>query len=151
LGTTKADGVNFVDFEAKADGKPIPVQVEQRAVLKGKDVTAAVKAVGLPLNITAKDFIAKLDALPPEKRKTLVAEGLAEVDSDNVHPTWTVKTKFYWNQVFPAGKTVVVEHRYQPVTGQSQFGSSDLTDRERAGFNKKTFCLDAAAAARIKS
>lgn len=34
-------------------------------------------------------------------------------------PLWTVKESWYWEQVFPAGRDVIVEHRYRPGTGGS--------------------------------
>src|SRR6185312_2091984 len=39
---------NFVRFETRADGRVIPMQVDQRARLRGADVTARVLAAGLP-------------------------------------------------------------------------------------------------------
>ena len=30
---------------------------------------------------------------------------------------WLLSTAYYWEQTFPAGKTIVVEHRYKPSVG----------------------------------
>ena len=43
-----------------------------------------------------------------------------------VQPRWTVQTKYYWTQHFPAHKTVVIKHHYKPVTGQSFFDKFSL-------------------------
>jgi len=142
IGTVTGDPVNFVGFKAVVDGKPVTVQTEQRAVYKGHDVTAILKSVGLPLNIISGQSYLLLDHLSADKKKVLAKADLTEAEGDNMHPNWTVQTKFYWTQHFPAGKTVVIEHSYQPVTGQSFFGGYDITDKEQAGYYNKTFCID---------
>ena len=64
LGETTNDAVNFVGFKATADGKPVPVTVEQRAIYRGKDVTALIQSVGVPVNVILNQNFHKLDALP---------------------------------------------------------------------------------------
>lgn len=127
-GTMTPDPVNFVGFKAMADGKPIAVSVEQRAHLKGRDVTAAIEAAGLPVNIVSDKGMAALLALPKPARARLKAEGLVAwtPQYDDVRPLWTVTTKFYWHQHFPAATPVTIAHSYQPVTGQSFFSQADL-------------------------
>ena len=126
IGTVSNDPINFVDFRVMADGQSIPVQVEQRAFLGNRDVTDIVKSVGLPINvILANDT--PLDKLAPAKKRILERAGLAEAEgSDQERPKWVVRTKFYWTQHFPAGKTIIIEHSYKPVTGQTFFTPSDL-------------------------
>jgi len=55
-----------------------------------------------------------------------------------------VQTRFYWKQHFPAGKSVVFEQSYQPVTGQFFFGGSYfLAKSDDDGRNMvKGYCLD---------
>jgi hypothetical protein len=146
LGTVGSDPVNFVNFKAVADGKNVPVTVEQRAFLGNRDVTAIVKSVGLPVNVLVGGNIAVIDKLAPEKKKILEKAGLAEADApEQEHPKWTVRTKFYWTQHFPAGKTVVLEHSYMPVTGQTFFTQEDLkANYTEGGHNwQKDYCMDA--------
>lgn len=145
LGTTTNDPINFVGFEVKADGKKIPVQVEQRAMYQGHDVTSIVKSVGLPVNVVVAGAYDRLSKLSPAQKKILEAHGLSDSESgEDEHPHWTVQTKFYWNQVFPAGKTVVFEQRYQPVTGQAFFSDMELADELKApAYYGKNYCLDA--------
>jgi hypothetical protein len=123
IGTVTDDPKNFVGFKAVVDGKPIPFTIEQRAFVKNKDVTAVVSAAGAPINPTSGEGYAKLGELPKEKQKVLIAAGVAEGDGSEFVPQWTVRTRFYWTQRFPAKKTVVIEHAYQPVTGQSFFST----------------------------
>jgi hypothetical protein len=34
-------------------------------------------------------------------------------------PRWTLKTTYFWEQTFPAGKEVAIEHSYKPSVGRS--------------------------------
>ena len=61
-----------------------------------------------------------------------------------------MRTKFYWPQRFPAHKRVVIEHSYQPVTGQS-FAMSDEFNGAMENPFAKQFCLDAGTTARVKA
>jgi Domain of unknown function (DUF4424) len=149
LGTTTSDPVNFVGFEVTADGKKIPVQVEQRAIYQGKDVTDIIKSAGVPINIIGTGTYDSMQKLSPANRKILESHGLADSESgDSEHPHWTVRTKFYWNQKFPAGKTVVLEQRYQPVTGQSFFGEEELSGKsDDTHYYMRNYCIDASTRA----
>ena len=146
IGTVGDDPVNFVGFTATIDGKRVPVQVEQRAFLKDKDVTATIRSAGLPVNILLAGNIAKLDKLDPAKKRLLEKAGLVENEgSGQEHPRWTVRTKFYWMQHFPAGKTVTIAHSYTPVTGQTFFTEYDLAPkRDPDGGRRwqKEYCMD---------
>jgi hypothetical protein len=54
-----------------------------------------------------------------------------------------VHTKFYWTQHFPAGKTIVIEHSYKPVTGQAFFAPNDLDPNVKSGHDwQKNYCMD---------
>jgi hypothetical protein len=84
-----------------------------------------------------------IDALGADMRAKLKTDGLVETIGNEVRPLWTVRTKFYWRQRFPAHKPVVVVHRYQPVTGQSFFGESQLDATGEADFYVAPYCMDA--------
>jgi hypothetical protein len=134
-----------VGFEVMQDGKKIPVQVEQRATYQGHDVTSIVKSAGLPVNVIIPNSYDRIKALTAAQQKILISHGLADAESgDALHPHWVVQTKFYWDQKFPAGKTVVLDERYEPVTGQSFFDEMELAaDKAGTGYYGKTYCLDA--------
>ena len=142
VGTITEDPKNFVGFKAVIDGKPVAVNVEQRAFLKNKDVTPQLQAAGAIINPVADGGYEKLANLPRATKKALIAAGLAEGDSDAFYPRWTVKTRFYWNQKFPAKKTVVIEHSYQPVTGQSFFTTEYHKRGEKNLFGNLDYCID---------
>jgi len=153
VGTMTGDPVNFVGFAVVADGRRIVPQVEQRAFYQGKDVTAIVRAASVPLNLNDPKFAEITEKLPKAQRKILEDAGLADGESgDAEHPHWLVRTKFWWHQTFPAGKTVVLEHSYQPVTGQSFFTQGDLSgDPKQSEYWTANYCLDAATRATIAS
>jgi hypothetical protein len=152
LGTTTNDPVNFVGFQITADGRKVPFQVEQRAIYQGRDVTAIVKAAGLPINIVIAGSWDKLKTLTPANRKMLEARGLTDSESgDGEHPHWTVQTRFYWNQKFPAGKTVVLEQNYQPVTGQAFFMNEELAPPAKGDYSyANNYCFDASTRGEIE-
>ena len=142
IGTVTDDPRNFVGFKAVVDGKPVQVTVEQRAFVKNKDVTAAVLAAGAPVNPVTDEGYDKLSKLPRDRQKALIAAGVAQGDSDQFVPQWTVRTRFWWTQKFPAKKTVVIEHSYQPVTGQFFFSTQYQKRTDKMG--DVDFCFDPA-------
>jgi len=143
IGTVTDDPKNFVGFKVVVDGKPVAFTVEQRAFVKGKDVTAAVLAAGAPVNPVTDEGYDKLSKLPRDKQRALIAAGIADGDgADQFVPQWTVRTRFWWNQKFPAGKTVVIEHSYQPVTGQFFFSTQYQKRTDK--LDGIDYCFDAA-------
>jgi hypothetical protein len=151
LGTTLRQAPNFMGFALTVDGRQVDAKPDERAVLDGKDMTAQVKAAGLPINIAGSKLVDRIDHLSPALRKSLGAQGLVEIDGTEAHPHWIAKTSFWWHQTFPAGKTVVIEHRYQPVTGQSFFGAEDLRGKDEGPRNRKDFCIDEQTASAIEA
>ena len=151
VGTMTDDPVNFVGFSVTADGRRITPQVEQRAFYKGRDVTDIVRRAGVPLNLNDPKFADITEHLPKAQRKILEDAGLGDSDSGaEEHPHWLVRTKFWWHQTFPAGKTVVLQHSYQPITGQTFYTAYDLHPE---GDNSRQwdaqYCIDPATHATI--
>jgi len=144
IGVTTTDPVNFVGFEVVADGKRVPVTVEQRAIFNGRDVTDIVKAAGAPVDAIVGDGSKIIDKLSKQGLAQLLRAGLVERDDSNTITKWVARTKFYWRQHFPADKTVVLEQRYQPVTGQSFFSESELSGKndEDSRYWQQNFCMD---------
>jgi hypothetical protein len=115
------------DFSTRVDGRPVAMQVERRALLGDADHSALLAELGIP--VAADNIIVAaseaIDALLPEQRERLVAPGLVEaVEYDSgqgmrryFEPLWTIKETWHWEQVFPAGRDLVVEHDYVPGAG----------------------------------
>jgi Domain of unknown function (DUF4424) len=144
---------NFLAFTTVVDGQPVTAQVEQKVIKKGVDQTAYLRGLGVPLapHLAATNKI--LDRLPKARQRALVRLGLA-VDNDydvgkgmehHLAATWTLKTNFYWNQIFPVGREVIVEHRYKPSVGriaQTLWGSTDWPKDPRYAERRRHYCVD---------
>ncbi|HET7717779.1 MAG TPA: DUF4424 domain-containing protein [Bauldia sp.] len=131
---------NFVGFKVTVDGKPVVPMVESRVTALGIDRTEVVRGHGLPLNPIADGLYEALTAAPEPEKAELNRLGLVYVDPYNVQAAWKLETTFYWEQTFPPGREVVVEHRYRPVTGYGFFGDwvfDEPTYRDR-------YCIDEA-------
>ncbi|MEA3054056.1 MAG: hypothetical protein QOG72_2959 [Sphingomonadales bacterium] len=111
------------DFRTLVDGRPVAMAVERRALHGGADQTGLLAAMGL----TPQSEFGALDRLPAAQRARLETMGLAVIDEydggkgweRHLVPAWTVKETWHWEQVFPAGRDLVVEHSYRPGTGGS--------------------------------
>ena len=109
------------------NGVPVEAAMERRVYALGLERTKLLEELKLPLMPVVQKTISRLDALPEERKAELVSLGLARWDRwddtgkgmvDHLVPfNWTLKTTYYWNQTFPAGKDVVIEHRYRPSVG----------------------------------
>jgi len=119
------DPVNFVDFKTKVDGKPVKLEPVQKAKLGTKDITATVKAAGLPL-LMVGDTQEKIAAITPEAKRKLIDAGIlipngSDPKGETAYgPAWTLSTSFVRKQVFPPSQMVVVEHRYKTSLGIMQ-------------------------------
>jgi hypothetical protein len=118
---------NFLAFTTVADGHPVNAQVEQKALKNGVDETAFLRGLKIPLAPQLQSTDDALTRLPLDTQKKLVAMGLA-IDNDfdagkgmehHLSASWTLKTTYFWRQTFPANRTVVVDHKYQPSVGES--------------------------------
>jgi hypothetical protein len=148
---------NFLRFVTRVDGSQVDSQVEQRAFLtaEGKpevEITDRLKSLGVPLVPTMEAAGAALAALSAPERKALAdAEIVYPLDVDvgkGAHvdwvPLWTLRSKFWRKQVFPAGRDLVVEQTYTPGTGSQStlsFGAPDLSAAGTARY-RETYCTD---------
>ncbi|MFO1185370.1 MAG: DUF4424 family protein [Bauldia sp.] len=130
---------NFLDFQATADGKAVVPQLEQRVIALGVSRAADLQAKGLPLNPLAGSLPEKIAGLSAEERAGLHRLGLLVPDGSDWRAGWRLETTLSWQQLFPPGKEVTLEHRYKPVVGTGLFGTEDL----RQGYYRTRFCTDA--------
>jgi hypothetical protein len=157
---------NFLGFVTRVDGKPVDSQVEQRAFLtaEGKpevEITDRLKGLGVPLVPTVEAAGAALSKLSAQQRKALAdAEVVYPLDVDlgkAAHvdwvPLWTLRSKFWRKQIFPAGRDVSVEQTYTPGTGSQStlsFGAPDLSAAQAAHY-RETYCTDGPFASAVQS
>lgn len=144
---------NFVRFRTSVDGRPVPLEVEARALLDGADVTARVSAAGLPLMMLDPAFDAAAGRMNEAALADLARAGLIEYEPATpggarafVRPLWTLTTAFHRMQTFPAGRDVIVEHSYAPIVGGSvqtmllsPYAGADDPERARL---VRDYCVD---------
>ncbi|HRJ70441.1 MAG TPA: DUF4424 family protein [Beijerinckiaceae bacterium] len=142
------DFANDIRFETRIDGKPAKLDFVQQAIFKGQDITARLTALGVPPVAQYHIFEAALKALPKSEVDRLVQDGLLQnigaPDQPDWLAKWLVRTTVTRTQVFPAGKTVSVEHSYNPLPGGSVGGGLDRRYRKEPDFaaKKKAYCID---------
>jgi hypothetical protein len=123
------DPVNLLGFTTTVDGQPVTAEVEQKALKGAADVTARLRALGVPLAPHQRATWEAMDALPQADRDALVRDELAFIQEydqgdgkgmqQHLFPLWKLTTIFHWEQNFPAGRELAVEHRYKPAAGAS--------------------------------
>lgn len=128
---------NFVDFVLEVEGKKVVPQLEIKAFVDGKDVTASLLANRMsPLAVIDEfeNFRKRWKELPPRNLSNLIKQGLmideGQITADNktiadYFPAWEVKAQFYWPQSFPAHSSVRISHTYKPITGGGYMESAD--------------------------
>ena len=97
-------------------------------------------------------LVGKLRALPPAARRELERHGLVDwrVDGEGeAFPEWhwELEVLYYWEQVFPPDRDVVIIHEYTPIAGKFLYSEGEPWVR-------KTFCTDdafRAAARRLRT
>lgn len=164
IGIPDPESDNFLKFQTKVDGKPVATQIEQKAFVQGttKEITKILTARNIPLMPAAKRTQGILDKLDKKTEKDLTDLGIVRADDfdagkgmeHHVAPMWKLTTTYYWQQTFPAGKEVVVEHSYVPSVGSTVevllYRSIDNNPELRAKY-EKDYCPDKSFLAGIKS
>ena len=120
------DDVPSVDFKTYVDGQPVKVQRQQKAMAGDKDVTGWLRTRKLSLSPNDVDF-SKLSAAD---HKNARRQGIFD---DKKNPAWVMQTAYYWQQKFPAGATLNVEHVYKPSTGSTVVSQIDETMKHTKG------------------
>ena len=136
-------------FRTLVDGRPVTMQVERKALLNGVDHTALLTGLGIPVQTgdPGSDVIERaLGRLRPADRQRLQDMGLIATD-DGVYPLWTVKETYYWEQVFPAGRDLNVQHSYAPGVGGTvavSLGMPEYRDSAEGRAEQRRYCTDRA-------
>jgi hypothetical protein len=154
------DPVNFLGFRTTIDGQAVEASVQQRVSALGVEQTAVLIELGVPLAPHLAATRDALDRLPAEAQDRLVGLGLAGIEEydagkgweRHLAPLWLLSTAFYWQQGFPAGKTVIVEHSYKPSVGSTaglSFGSKEMRTGPYYEDYARKYCFDRAFLAAV--
>jgi len=106
------DPIDFLGFATTVNGQRVRSNVEQKIYLDDREETQTLRHLGIPLSpYFSQDAVAKLSAT---EKNQLTRLGLID---DDKFPLWTLKTTFYWQQLFPAGRETLIDHQYKPSVG----------------------------------
>jgi Domain of unknown function (DUF4424) len=149
------DPVNYMSFKVAVDGRAVSPEVEVRAFKNGKNITARLNSLGLPLSVLDAKLGSAIRGLTTEQRRLLekdtliVGEEIQRAGSSkpeqHLWAWWETRVQFYWMQHFPANGTVQIEHEYQPIVGGSYLVRSDDGD-----FAVKPYCGSSESLAKIR-
>jgi hypothetical protein len=153
LALPSEDPVNTLDFSTLVNGQPVTTQVEQRVMAAGIDRTQYLRDLGLPLAPHLGTTNDALDRLPREKWDELVRLGLADIEEydigkgmqQHLSARWTLRTTFYWEQLFVPHAETVIEHRYKPSVGETAgtgFGTRDAEKEDWFADYSRKYCID---------
>lgn len=139
-------------FTTKIDGKAATLSRVDRVEVNGKEVSAQLKKLGWPVDYWENyEFMERLIGLPEKQKVAALKEGLLRRPKDDpkaVEPAWQLVTHITRNQIFPAGKTITVEHEYMPVAGGSVGGAMVAEYRKdpemRFADYARQYCIDTA-------
>ncbi|ADZ72288.1 DUF4424 domain-containing protein [Polymorphum gilvum] len=146
---------NFLGFSATVEGVPVDIALEQKAYAAGLDVTDLLKRHGVPLFPFGDEAFEALKAQTPATLRDWESRGLVFNDRYDVgdgvkdHPTpaWTLRSTYWWRMTFPAGRSIMVEHRYKPsiggTAGVSFFQDGRFSGETHADYRER-YCLDEA-------
>ncbi len=143
---------DFLGFKVLVDDTPVKVRVEQRAVALGIDRTDLLRELSVPLAPHMEATGKLLDTMGRDELLKLEELGMIaweEYDIGNgmerhALPLWSLKTTYYWPQVFRAKTPVIVEHTYTPSVGasvQTPLGS-DAADAVTLADYSRRYCTD---------
>jgi hypothetical protein len=135
------DPANFIRFSVKIDGQSVDPTADTRALFKGRDVTEDLGKAGIPASFFHPDFKARLQSLPKHVVKDLSGRGLllADMVFGMYMPYWTTRTRFYWDQTFPPGRVITIEHTYKPIIGINP----NFHPRHLPQYERDRYCIDA--------
>lgn len=130
---SRQDWTDF-GFSTWVDGKPVRLQMIERAMIGARDVTERVLELGLPVYWPGQNGDSDLfEKMPAAEQNRFLAEGLAvkdELFGGSVVPAWDHATFFVREQTFPANTTIEVRHEYTPIAGGSVGGALEKPIRD---------------------
>jgi hypothetical protein len=140
----------FDDFQLKVEGQPVHFDVEIKATLKGREVSAQLKKYGIDISTFGHfneetHYATDIRILSPSQRALLIEAGLLYPEDDRDEGNWTVEKKYYWLQTFPAHAIVHISHQYTPVLGNTNSVSYGLLQSKEAPDSAKdlaSVCID---------
>lgn len=150
------DWQDQIGFKTRVDGKPVALTYQEVVTIIGRpevnDVLVRLKERNWPVRYWEDyEFDQKyIDPLSATEKAKLVEQGLLRkaADGDYLSPNWQMQAHVTRKQLFPAGKTITVEHSYKPIAGGSVGGALIAEYRKNGGDYFKeyaaAYCMDKA-------
>jgi hypothetical protein len=123
------DPQNLLGFSTTVDGAPVKATILQKVINRaGIDRTADLERLKVPLAPHLRSTDKAIEKLPRVAWDELRLLGLADAEEYSAgrsmrkgrpSPRWTLQTTYYWEQTFPAGREITIEHSYKPSIGRS--------------------------------
>jgi hypothetical protein len=139
-------------FTTRVDGRSMPLQIVEQAFLGKRDIGAELTMLHVPLNRFSDDFAPAMARLSAPDRVRLAAEHMIRNDGGAGEPLWiglwSLRTSVTRHQLFPAHRTISVEHDYVPMAGGSVGGLLEHRFRSQADTSdhfiaaRRKYCLD---------
>lgn len=154
---------NFLAFSATVNGQPQPVTIDRIAVVEdpdawqrppqarydtpGRDITAMLTGMGIPITLDTEAIRAAFARLTPAQLKqletaSLTAYGLFDENDPLPYPTWSIVLRYHWTQTFPAGQDVKVHHAYENRPEGSIFSFEWPPTEEYQKSLVTAYCID---------
>lgn len=115
-------GVRRMDgFQTEVDGRSVPVRIERRALIGDRDVTDRLRQIGLSetqIFETFGDCGADERCGFSKQQESALFQMMGPKD---YLPPWRVVETVLWEQDYPPGREVVVEHAYVPLAGTEYY------------------------------
>ncbi|MDO8699602.1 MAG: DUF4424 family protein [Rhodoferax sp.] len=107
-------------FKLIVDGKEVPTKMVRKAVFNNLDVTDKLRKIGLSdtqILETFGDCDVERGCGLTDRQKRQISRIFGKGHANSEWPNWKVDETVYWEQVFPAGRTIEVRHEYKPFAG----------------------------------
>lgn len=140
---------NELNFRTTVEGQPLALELVEKATFKDKDITAFLQQHNIPVMPITEPFDKAINGLPAAIRDDMIRQEMIVDEGENAGvkswlALWKISTIITRQQVFPANRSVKVEHRYKPFAGGSVGGAYNPEARTRDYFQEraKKFCID---------
>lgn len=137
--------VNLFGFTTTVEGQLVHANVEQKAYALNSDQTDILIRMRIPLAPHLEATQKALTRLSTADKDQLKRLGVIKIfeggSEETVSPLWTLKTNFYWEQRFAAGRETIIEHRYKPSVG-STVGISEYQKKQYFREYQRKYCME---------
>jgi hypothetical protein len=118
-------------FKVLVNGRPVSAEFVTKAMAGGRDITGELRAIGLSDEQIFGDSALTEDLFAALRKRD---GGKGEFVRYGAFVGWKLETNAFWQQQFPAGKEITVEHTYEPSVGRVP--SCILYDKGGVGFTE---------------